>query len=96
MAKLNIPTLDIVANTINCTNANGLALGNVTNRRRIQSVDANTFNILGDTNGFADLGFGTLLFATSGPGTLVNGQVWFDGTNLKLRTGGVTKTVTVT
>ncbi len=39
---------------------------------------------------------GTINFGTATNATLANGDFWFDGTNLKLRTGGATKTVTVT
>ena len=34
-------------------------------------------------------------FGTSAPGTLANGQLWYDGTNLKARLGGATVTVQV-
>jgi hypothetical protein len=35
-------------------------------------------------------------FGTSAPGALADGQVWYDGTNFKARTGGATKTFTIT
>jgi hypothetical protein len=38
---------------------------------------------------------GGLAFVSGAPGTLADGQLWWDGTNLKARLGGVTKTVTV-
>lgn len=34
-------------------------------------------------------------FGTSAPGTLADGQIWYDGTNLKARLAGATKTITV-
>lgn len=34
-------------------------------------------------------------FGSSAPGTLANGQMWFDGTDFKVRHGGATKTITV-
>lgn len=39
---------------------------------------------------------GILRFGTATNSSPQNGDVWFDGTNLKLRTGGATKTFTVT
>lgn len=38
---------------------------------------------------------GGLQFANAAPSVLANGQVWYDGTNLKCRLGGSTKTITV-
>lgn len=35
-------------------------------------------------------------FGTSAPGSLANGQIWYDGTDFKVRTGGATKTITIT
>ncbi len=35
-------------------------------------------------------------FGTSAPAVLADGQLWYDGTNFKVRTGGATKTVTIT
>ena len=35
------------------------------------------------------------LAASTAPTSPVNGDIWFDGTNLKIRVGGVTKTVTI-
>lgn len=34
-------------------------------------------------------------FGSSAPGTLTNGQIWYDGTNLKARLGGATVTIQV-
>jgi hypothetical protein len=38
---------------------------------------------------------GGLAFVSGAPGTLADGQIWYDGTNLRARLGGITKTITV-
>jgi len=54
------------------------------------------------TNSFLNIGAGTTakaqinLASSTAPTTPNDGDIWFDGTALKIRIGGVTKTVTVT
>jgi hypothetical protein len=73
------------------TNRYGLYIENqqysgATNAENFRSVGATSLNVF---EGIVRFGTGTNASPT-------NGDIWFDGTNLKLRTGGVTKTFTVT
>jgi hypothetical protein len=53
------------------------------------------YNIFSEGAASRNVFEGTINFGTA-TNTPQNGDVWFDGTDLKLRTGGVTKTFTVT
>jgi hypothetical protein len=61
-----------------------------------KTATGNNFNIysLGATS--ENVFEGIIRFGTATNSSPTNGDVWFDGTDLKLRTGGVTKTFTVT
>jgi hypothetical protein len=59
------------------------------------------FGHTGTPSGFVDIAAGTAatpqlsLRAGIAPTVPVNGDIWFDGTDIKMRVGGVTKTFTL-
>lgn len=90
------------------TNAYGIKITlpvNATNNYLIGASSIGVFNVKAD--GTMVLGAGLAVsgatapsngiqFGTNAPGTLANGQIWYDGTDFKVRTGGATKTITIT
>ena len=70
--------------TANNYMAGNLAIGST-------SVLSSFLNIAAGTTAKAQIN----LAASTAPTSPVNGDIWFDGTNLKIRVGGVTKTVTI-
>ena len=80
-------------NLINCT-ANSVATFVVNGGGAITTVASAVFTN-GISLGAATLPSNGIAFGSSAPGVLANGQLWFDGTDFKVRHGGATKTVTV-
>jgi hypothetical protein len=71
-------TTGVFTGTINVNSTNGLALGSVPGRRRLQSVSASAFSLLTDTDSSADLAMGALTATTgafSGGHIIVTGGV---------------------
>lgn len=71
--------------------------GNLNSAKSVTGADlaanAGSVQISGDP---AQGGHIYLTASTTVPSPLTNGMIWYDGTNLKMRIGGVTKTFTLT
>lgn len=93
-------TLLLLGTTINQTGgANGITRGLYINPTLTAAAD---FRAIEVANGITILGASTTEKASlripsgTAPTTPTNGDIWFDGTDLKMRIGGVTKTFTLT
>lgn len=89
-----------ISPTINQTGgANGITRGLYINPTLTAAAD---FRAIEVANGITILGASTTTKASlripsgTAPTTPTNGDIWFDGTNLKMQIGGVTKTFTLT